>query len=98
MLFVFKEKDGIGDSRVAGVQTWALPIYKDIRADMPASCEMRITRINIRQLAGISARMSLCMALCVTLVGCGYQQSGNYDRSEERRVGKECRSRWSPGH
>jgi len=23
---------------------------------------------------------------------------GTYDRSEERRVGKECRSRWSPDH
>ena len=23
---------------------------------------------------------------------------GNHDRSEERRVGKECRSRWSPYH
>ena len=22
----------------------------------------------------------------------------NYSRSEERRVGKECRSRWSPYH
>ena len=22
----------------------------------------------------------------------------NWDRSEERRVGKECRSRWSPYH
>ena len=22
----------------------------------------------------------------------------NHDRSEERRVGKECRSRWSPYH
>ena len=22
----------------------------------------------------------------------------DYDRSEERRVGKECRSRWSPYH
>ena len=22
----------------------------------------------------------------------------NYERSEERRVGKECRSRWSPYH
>ena len=25
-------------------------------------------------------------------------KSGKYDRSEERRVGKECRSRWSPYH
>ena len=24
--------------------------------------------------------------------------SNKYDRSEERRVGKECRSRWSPYH
>ena len=24
--------------------------------------------------------------------------SGHDDRSEERRVGKECRSRWSPYH
>ena len=24
--------------------------------------------------------------------------SNLYDRSEERRVGKECRSRWSPYH
>ena len=24
--------------------------------------------------------------------------SGGYNRSEERRVGKECRSRWSPYH
>src|SRR5260370_26219575 len=24
--------------------------------------------------------------------------AGNYERSEERRVGKECRSRWSPYH
>ena len=25
-------------------------------------------------------------------------RSKNLDRSEERRVGKECRSRWSPYH
>ena len=26
------------------------------------------------------------------------EESQEYDRSEERRVGKECRSRWSPYH
>ena len=26
------------------------------------------------------------------------QPVGVFDRSEERRVGKECRSRWSPYH
>ena len=25
-------------------------------------------------------------------------ENAEYDRSEERRVGKECRSRWSPYH
>ena len=28
----------------------------------------------------------------------GYNTDGKPDRSEERRVGKECRSRWSPYH
>ena len=36
------------------------------------------------------------------LTGCGSDASGSNDaatnRSEERRVGKECRSRWSPYH
>ena len=27
-----------------------------------------------------------------------YEFNINWDRSEERRVGKECRSRWSPYH
>src|ERR1035441_10989905 len=29
---------------------------------------------------------------------CGNKQSTQVHRSEERRVGKECRSRWSPYH
>src|SRR5690606_41159795 len=31
-------------------------------------------------------------------VPCQYQHSRNEPRSEERRVGKECRSRWWPYH
>ena len=27
-----------------------------------------------------------------------HEQRRHWDRSEERRVGKECRSRWSPYH
>ena len=29
---------------------------------------------------------------------CGLSAGGDLVRSEERRVGKECRSRWSPYH
>ena len=28
----------------------------------------------------------------------GFEQRDDAERSEERRVGKECRSRWSPYH
>ena len=35
----------------------------------------------------------------LTFIGKGYVKMGQYtSRSEERRVGKECRSRWSPYH
>ena len=30
--------------------------------------------------------------------GMSLNDAGDYRRSEERRVGKECRSRWSPYH
>src|SRR3712207_9525331 len=33
---------------------------------------------------------------CMLLPGPEAQQLATYVRSEERRVGKECRSRWSP--
>ena len=37
------------------------------------------------------------LAMCQTAVGSGVYQTLE-TRSEERRVGKECRSRWSPYH
>src|SRR4029434_8997012 len=30
------------------------------------------------------------------LIACRFRKFGHLQRSEERRVGKECRSRWSP--
>ena len=50
----------------------------------------------------------IVIAYAMTIVGRGHtvyldnkklEYNGKtYDRSEERRVGKECRSRWSPYH
>src|SRR5256886_16806644 len=37
-------------------------------------------------------------ALQSTLAGALVREPGKFVRSEERRVGKECRSRWSPYH
>ena len=62
--------------------------------------------------AGLSAAVSLARRVDVTVFEAGRQAggrartlAGNTDgfsfllcRSEERRVGKECRSRWSPYH
>ena len=39
------------------------------------------------------------MVRAIVAARCGYNSKFNYkSRSEERRVGKECRSRWSPYH
>ena len=52
------------------------------------------------------ARISVGVLLVVFTSAC-FAEEGNFvtknglkykDRSEERRVGKECRSRWSPYH
>ena len=44
----------------------------------------------------------VCLAVCVlALAGCNEDEANSIKedpRSEERRVGKECRSRWSPYH
>src|SRR5215813_15305062 len=40
----------------------------------------------------------LSMSRAVKPTWCWAATGGGIDRSEERRVGKECRSRWSPYH
>ena len=39
-----------------------------------------------------------CKKVLVHYGGQSAKKSGLLNRSEERRVGKECRSRWSPYH
>ena len=41
----------------------------------------------------------MTQAQVAEVIGTSQQHYGKYEsRSEERRVGKECRSRWSPYH
>ena len=63
----------------------------------PAAAQNRYI---VRTTGGLGSVLNLC-----SLLGCQVQGSldGNINqtflvRSEERRVGKECRSRWSPYH
>src|SRR3712207_7304419 len=84
--FFFQAEDGIRDIGVTGVQTCALPILVVARPLLRAAVEVRVARD-----AGLPGRGDQRIR---QLRGGGVVR----DRSEERRVGKECRSRWSPYH
>src|SRR2546427_6570994 len=101
--FFFQAEDGIRDKLLTGVQTCALPIYV-----LPVLADHFIREFNLklgRQVRGIDRDALRALT--------AYPWKGNVrelehviesamilsdGRSEERRVGKECRSRWSPYH
>src|SRR5689334_23940787 len=95
VFFFFQAEDGIRDGTVTGVQTCALPISReesDSRVILPFSrtplaSRLRYSRQQQRRRHGRKSNR-------MTRLGCTRGRS----RSEERRVGKECRSRWSPDH
>src|SRR5438552_16574235 len=89
MFFFFQAEDGIRDDLVTGVQTCALPIFtswfseKGIVLGSVCGDAVQPGRVD-RQLGAwrwhpITAGRPL----------------GSRQRSEERRVGKECRARWA---
>src|SRR5256886_13522383 len=96
--FFFQAEDGIRDLTVTGVQTCALPICARVPRSLPASAAMTIGSskipVTFARIVAPSATPSHanCDARGTLLF------SRRKERSEERRVGKECRSRWSPYH
>src|SRR5256885_3228315 len=87
--FFFQAEDGIRDYKVTGVQTCALPICLNEVTDLPGLQELKAAGL----LDG-----HLPPGFDVPLPKISDDQAPDEDRSEERRVGKECRSRWSPYH
>src|SRR5256885_4796533 len=95
--FFFQAEDGIRDYKVTGVQTCALPICLFNRVCWLLIIGWIVTDLFLESHQptgsffhnlGIQIlKLSLWM-ICGAFVY----------RSEERRVGKECRSRWSPYH
>src|SRR2546425_5057920 len=91
--FFFQAEDGIRDKLVTGVQTCALPI---------SGGSDRLRAVSIGDSGGQSRetfkvyllRVSSLISRGTDQFALGWKQA----RSEERRVGKECRSRWSPYH
>src|SRR3712207_7883279 len=89
-IFFFQAEDGIRDIGVTGVQTCALPIFFDHR---PRVLDQR-GRSGRR---GGDEQVPTEELLATGVVAVGSVVVDRC-RSEERRVGKECRSRWSPYH
>src|SRR5256886_3170869 len=94
--FFFQAEDGIRDLTVTGVQTCALPILSEDE-------ERQYIRASIEAVEKATGRRPVGWS------GPDFQETQNtpnllaadgirYVRSEERRVGKECRSRWAPDH
>src|SRR5690606_39576904 len=98
--FFFQAEDGIRDFHVTGVQTCALPISKDRvrRADREQggpqlAAGARLPRRAPRRLRGRVPERREDQRHAYR-----DEERAARGRSEERRVGKGCRCRGSPGH
>src|SRR5256885_12443460 len=96
VVFFFQAEDGIRDYKVTGVQTCALPISKKRGCATHAGAGENVwSNVHIDDLVTL-------YVLAIESAPPGaflFAENGeNSMRSEERRVGKECRSRWSPYH
>src|SRR5688572_31747569 len=89
LFFFFQAEDGIRDLTVTGVQTCALPI-----------CEHGAEQVALRAL---KAYLRHCPKTGDDVTAAADAPVAHVHvllllRSEERRVGKECRSEWSSVH
>src|SRR2546422_5616613 len=96
--FFFQAEDGIRDVAVTGVQTCALPISGRVSCVRTVghaygsvySGPIGAVITPLYQGLDVAGELPFASSLCGAC--------GEICRSEERRVGKECRSRWSPYH
>src|SRR5207237_8318811 len=86
LFFFFQAEDGIRDSSVTGVQTCALPIYDWTVIAQTAKPMLTMSTCTPE---GTARQRLVARAQLVSA-------TNTVPRSEERRVGKECRSRWWP--
>src|SRR3712207_7080484 len=93
--FFFQAEDGIRDIGVTGVQTCALPICDHTEFEAPPLAAGRRVRSAGEIEVGVGLADALGLRPGSTVAA---QLRSGAERSEERRVGKECRSRWSPYH
>src|SRR2546430_16522566 len=93
--FFFQAEDGIRDLTVTGVQTCALPIFISVvefHSVWANVGSVGVERAISTEFSAIIGSISFAGSLVA------FAKLQELVRSEERRVGKECRSRWSPDH
>src|SRR5205823_10626075 len=98
IFFFFQAEDGIRNKLVTGVQTCALPISTGsgvgalaVQADVSILAEARhLIDAAIRRFRRVD------FLVCNAGIWEGAPVDEMEEESEERRVGKECRSRWAP--
>src|SRR2546430_7761024 len=96
----FQAEDGIRDLTVTGVQTCALPISTQSgHDDLRAQGMMRSAILQTRRTTPVTRpRRPAGSRIPGRPTAWRSCSAAGRDRSEERRVGKECRSRWAPYH
>src|SRR5437667_5162226 len=98
--FFFQAEDGIRDRDLTGVQTCALPIWV-VGATSRAVMEQALDRLDSPPSDALSQNdhfTSVVNRLPTDRIGFFYFDSRPVmgSRSEERRVGEECTTRWAP--
>src|SRR2546429_4183780 len=92
--FFFQAEDGIRDVAVTGVQTCALPICRSLQNDLNGARLRRLTQHGPVRLETLRTQRELEAVIGEIAAQCDLHQAARTGRSEERRVGKEGRSRW----
>src|SRR5256886_12112572 len=96
VFFFFQAEDGIRDLTVTGVQTCALPIS---RRDPVFAGATQSSQRRRGQTRPVQRQFGSGITFLGKRTGGAFgNETAHQARSEERRVGKECRSRWSPYH
>src|SRR5439155_6817651 len=95
--FFFQAEDGIRDGHVTGVQTCALPIYASLGVDLVEQVVAAGDVPNLVAVREAQVGEGLVHPAAVErrVVGNAAGVAEARVRSEERRVGKEWRCRWS---
>src|SRR2546423_3491195 len=96
----FQAEDGIRDKLVTGVQTCALPILGGAVEGQPGRGRGAVRKTSEEQVhfRRLPQPAPTGQAARLVLEDHEAPARSTLGRSEERRVGKECRSRWSPYH